>query len=426
VQPASLRRAGNLALLGVVLALVSGACRTRAPAPAAPRLSVLVPAAERRMWSAIGASFQEQSGVPVELIEGPNATDVRENLYTAALLARDDSFDLVYLDVTWTPKFAAAGWLIALDEAFAPADQAAFLPAALEAGRFQGRLYRVPMRTDVGLLYYRKDLLEAGGFAPPRTFGELDRIARALQSPPDLWGFVWQGSQYEGLVCNYLEVLRGQGGSWVDPDTLRVGLEDGPARAALETMRGTLTGDPISPPGITAYKEDESRRLFQDGRAVFLRNWSYVWRLVQARDSALAGKVGVQPMVPAGTAPASGTLGGWGLGVSRFSRFPREATAFIRHAASLDSQRALCIDSGYAPALRAAYDDPALRAANPFLADFLRLHESAVARPALPRYARVSDVLQRRLSAALSGLQPPEQALRAAARETRVVLGAAR
>lgn len=191
-------------------------------------------------------------------------------------------------------------------------------------------------------------------------------------------------------------------------------------------MRRTLGDDAISPPGVTAYKEDESRRLFQDGRAVFLRNWSYVWRLVQAKDSPLAGKVGVQPMVRAGNAPAAGTLGGWGLGVSRWSRFPREAMAFIRHAASVESQRALCIDSGYAPALRAAYEDDALRAANPFLREFLRLHESAVARPAIPRYALASDVLQRRLSAALSGLAPPREALRTAARETRPLLGGPR
>lgn len=405
----------------VLLTLAPGCGRERGGD--APRLRVMVPAAELRMWTRIAESYRTAQGVAVEVIEGPNATDLRENLYTASLLARDDSFDLVYLDVTWTAKFAAAGWLIPLDHAFAAAEQAAFLPAALEAGRYQGALYRLPMRTDVGLLYYRRDLLEAAGYQPPETFDELVRVARALQSPPERWGFVWQGSQYEGLVCNYLEVLRGHGGFWVDPATHRVGLDDEAARSALETMRRTLAADPISPPGVTAYKEDESRRLFQDGRAVFLRNWSYVWRLVQAKDSPLAGRVGVRPMVPAGAAPAAGTLGGWGLGVSRFSRSPDLGVRFLRHAATLESQRALCIDSGYAPALRAAYDDPGLREANPFLAEFLRLHERAVPRPTLPRYSLASDILQRRLSAALAGLQTPEEALGAAARETRLLLG---
>ena len=396
----------------------------RAPTSRDPHLRVMVPAAEVPMWTRIAESFRDARGVPVEVVEGPNATDLRENLYTAALLGRDDSFDLVYLDVTWTAKFAAAGWLLPLDDAFTAEAQQAFLPAALAAGRHGGALYRVPIRTDMGLLYYRRDLLEAAGLPPPETFDDLVRVARALQSPPERWGFVWQGSQYEGLVCNYLEVLRGHGGFWVDPATRRVGLEDAPAGAALRAMRATLAGEPISPPGVTAYKEDESRRLFQDGRAVFLRNWSYVWRLVQAEGSPLAGKVGVQPMVRGAHGPGAGTLGGWGLGVSRFSRFPDDAVRFVRHAATLPSQRALCVESGYAPALRAAYDDPDLQRANPFLAEFLRLHERAVPRPTLPRYARASDILQRRLSAALAGLQPPEEALAVAARETRLLLGA--
>src|SRR5262245_40409896 len=102
----------------------------------------MVPAAEVPMWTRIAASFREAEGVPVEVVEGPNATDLRENLYTASLLARDDSLDLVYLDVTWTAKFAAAGWLRPLDAAFPAGAQDAFLPAALEAGRFRGSLYR--------------------------------------------------------------------------------------------------------------------------------------------------------------------------------------------------------------------------------------------------------------------------------------------
>src|SRR4029450_12619348 len=103
----------------------------------------------------------------------------REQGGRARLLARDASCDPVYRAVTGTPTFAGAGWLRPLEDAFSEDDRAAFLPAAVEAGRHAGRLYRVPVRTDVGLLYYRRDLLEAGGFAPPETWDDLVRIARA-------------------------------------------------------------------------------------------------------------------------------------------------------------------------------------------------------------------------------------------------------
>lgn len=388
------------------------------------RLAVLVPASERPFWAPIARSFESTTAdVDVELVEGPNATDLRENLYTAALLARDESFDLVYMDVTWPPKFAAAGWLVPLDPWFGPGDLDKLIPAAVNAGRYRGQLFRIPVRTDIGLLYYRRDWLEQAGLEPPRTFEELARIARALQSPPERWGFVWQGSQYEGLVCVFLEVLRGHGGFWVDPETLQVGLDETPAVAALEFLRRSRMDDPVSPPGVTTYKEEESRRVFQDGHAVFLRNWAYVFRLAQAEDSPIAGKIGVQAMVSAANAPGAGTLGGWGLGVSRFSRNPELGREFIRHAISLESQRAFCATTGYLPARIEAYHDPELLAANPLLSEIQGILQSASSRPAIPSYALASDILQRHLSACLAGLESADEALQAAAGETRLLLG---
>lgn len=390
----------------------------------APRLAMLVPASERPFWGRVAEGFTRRTGHGIDLVEGPNGTDLRESLYTTSLLAQDPSLDLVLMDVTWTPKLAGAGWLLPLDEEIGPTAQAAFLTAAVAAGRFQGKLYRVPVRTDVGVLYYRRDWLEDAGLPPPKTVEELEHAARTLQAPPERWGFVWQGSQYEGLVCVYLEVLHGHGGFWVDAATLEVGLDRPEAAAALGFLVRSRSGSAFSPPGVSTYKEEESRRVFHDGRAVFLRNWPYVWRLAQAPDSPIAGKVGVTAMVHARGGRSVGTLGGWGLGVSRFSRRPQEALAFIRYATSVEGQRALCRDSGYAPALLAAYEDPELLAANPFLAELRKVHAAAVARPAIPRYALASDLLQRRLSAALAGTQSVEDALRDAARETRALLGA--
>jgi multiple sugar transport system substrate-binding protein len=388
------------------------------------RLAFLVPAAERPYWLPVTRAFAAaRPNVTVELVEGPTSADLRENLYTAALLARDDSFDLVYMDVTWTPKFAAAGFLLPLDDQFPASELEALLPAAVQAGRYRGRLYRVPIRTDVGLLYYRQDLLAAAGIDPPETFDDVVGTARKLAAPPKLWGLVWQGSQYEGLVCIYLEVLHGHGGFWVDSETLEVGLDRPEALAALEFLVASRRRGGISPPGVTTYKEDEGRRVFQDGRAVFLLSWPYVWRLAQAKGSPVAGKVGVRSVVHLPGKTGAGTLGGWGLGISRFSRRPELALAFVRHAVSLDSQRLLCRDTGYAPTRREAYDDPELRAANPFLAELLPFHAGAVARPTIPRYAQASDILQRHLSAALAGITEAGPALRAAARETRRLLG---
>jgi len=54
---------------------------------------------------------------------------------------------------------------------------------------------------------------------------------------------------------------------------------------------------------------------------------------------------------------------------------------------------------------------------------FQEIIRNARARPRIPEYAQASDILQRWLSAALAGIATPEDALRNAARETRVLFG---
>ncbi len=412
----------------LALVCLAAGCRVGADAARAPGvvLTILLPASEEPFWEPIARAFERrQPGIRVDLVEGPQSTDLREDLYTASLLARDPTFDLIYMDVTWTSKFAAAGWLLPLDSWFDAGARAGFLPGALAAGLFDGRLYRIPVRTDLGLLYYRRDWLAAAGIAPPRTFDELVRAAHALAAPPGRWGFVWQGKQYEGLVCVFLEVLEGHGGFWIDPATRAVGLDRPEAAAALEFLTDCTGRARISPPGVSTYQEEESRRLFQDGRAAFLRSWPYVWQLSQSPGSPLRDRVGVTAMVCADSGRPACTLGGWGIGVSRYSRHPEQAVRFVEFAATLEAQQLLCGPSGYAPALVAAYRDPVLLARNPFLARVEALHTFAVLRPNIPRYAVASDILQRHLSAALAGSVTPERAMRDAARETRVMLRAA-
>ena len=45
---------------------------------------------------------------------------------------------------------------------------------------------------------------------PPRTPQELESISRTLQTSGKVpYGYVWQGRQYEGLSCVFLEMIDG-------------------------------------------------------------------------------------------------------------------------------------------------------------------------------------------------------------------------
>jgi multiple sugar transport system substrate-binding protein len=357
------------------------------------------------IWRDIIGRFNDaNTDTPVRLVEGPPSTDAREDMYSTAFLAGKSAYDIVYCDVIWVPKFAAAGWLLDLTDRISTQAREDFLPADLEGGTYNGRLYRIPAFTDAGLLYYRSDLVQR----PPETFQGLVRAAAEFQNA-DRAGYLWQGKQYEGLVANYLEVLWGEGGEWITPD--RRVLVDSPE--AIEALRFLVSSvGTISPSGVTTYSEEETRNLFESGRSVFLRNWFYTWLLLRRPESAVMGKVAFIPMVHGSAGARTATLGGWGFSISKLSRNPDAAWKFVQFATRTEQLRELYSKAGRIPARKGLVPE-----------GFREIVLNARARPRIPEYAQASDILQRWLSAALAGIVSPERALESAAEETRALLG---
>jgi multiple sugar transport system substrate-binding protein len=367
-------------------------------------LSLLMEPDGTGVWHRLLDRFNRtHRNIPVRLVEGPGSTDTREDMYSTAFLGGAGGYDIVYCDVVWVPKFAAAGWLLDLSDRWSLSERDEFLTADIEAGTYQGHLYRIPAFADAGVLYYRTDLVPA----PPDTFQDLYRVASQAQRD-GRWGFVWQGKQYEGLVATFLEVLWGFGGDWITDDR-RVLLDEPEALAALQFLVKTVGS--ISPPGVTTYMEEDARSIFQNGRAVFMRNWFYAAAAMDKSTTGVKGHVAFVPMVHA-TGPSAATLGGWGFAVSGRTPHPDAAVEFVKFITAPEQMEALLEANGYVPA-RKKLIPPAFQAA----LDHARF------RPRIPEYAQASDILQRSVSAALSGGVSPENALTNAARETRKLLG---
>ena len=111
--------------------------------------------------------------------------------------------DILQLDAIWTPEFAAAGWILPLDR-FRPDTARSFGRLSTPIGGGIPCL-RLPWFVDVGMLYWRTDLVAA----PPRNSGRAGQDAKERAGPGMRYGLVWQGARYEGLVTNFLEYLWG-------------------------------------------------------------------------------------------------------------------------------------------------------------------------------------------------------------------------
>jgi multiple sugar transport system substrate-binding protein len=187
--------------------------------------------------------------------------------------------DLILGDVIWPAQFAVNGWVSDFSDRFKDPD--AFLPGPIEAATYDGKLWSVPWYTDAGLLYYRQDLLEKSGYSePPTTWDELQEMAAKVMKDQNIDnGFVFQGDEYEGGVCNGLEYVWSHGGDVLDPeDPTKVIIDSAESAAGLATER-SMVATGTSPKAVYQYQESETAGAFLTGTAVFMRIWPSTYAL---------------------------------------------------------------------------------------------------------------------------------------------------
>src|SRR6266851_4359726 len=388
-RPARATAAGLL--LPLLLALLAGGCGER-PGAGAPVTLVFkhakilgpadpVPGLLRRFEA-------DHPGVRVQSEALTWSSDEQHQFYVINLEGGSPPFDVMMLDVIWVPEFARAVQ--------------------------EGRLWALPWFMNVGLLYYRADLLAKYGFRAPETYDELIeqvRRIRAGERDPRLDGYLWQGKQYEGGMVNVLEALWANGARLLD-DAGRPFPEAERARESLAFLRGLIESG-VSPGWVTAADEELTRRPFGDGRAIFLRSWPYALDLFELPDSRVRGKVGVAPLPRLRHGPVgAGSTGGAHLAVSARTRHPALAVELARFLTSESAQRAMTEGAALRPSRPALYRDPALIARDPSLPALHGLMLRGHPRPITPYYLMLSTTLQPEFSAVLVGRKSPDRAMR--------------
>ncbi|HEX8702249.1 MAG TPA: ABC transporter substrate-binding protein [Myxococcaceae bacterium] len=353
-------------------------------------------------------AWAKKSGHTVELMSVP--TDAGQQLaqFQQLLAAGSTDLDVVRIDVVW-PGIVANHM----------ADLTPFFPKEVLDQHFQpivknntvgGKLIAIPWFTDAGLLYYRKDLLEKHGQKPPATWQELAATAKLVVDAEkkggnkNLVGFVFQGKSYEGLTCNALEWVDSFGGGTIVDSNGQVTVNNPKAIEAINFFAG-LIGN-VAPKGVLSYEEEGARGVFQKGDAVFMRNWPYAWALANAKDSAIAGKVGVMALPKGGEGGKStGTLGGWQLGVSKYSKNQKLAAELVAYLTGPEEQKRRALVGSFNPTIMSLYKDAELLKANPFIGELYNTFTNAVPRPTITgaKYNQVSTEFRNSVYSTLSG-----------------------
>jgi len=338
----------------------------------------------------------------------PAQTDQLLTLLTTMLRARGSSIDVMPMDIIWPPEFGANGWTVPLDDKWPASDRANYLPGPLAGCTYNGKVWAAPYRTDAGLIYYRTDIIKT----PPTTWAEMTSMAKANAPSKAKYGYLWQGKQYEGLVCDFTEVLYGYGGSVLDPNNPKSVTVNSPEGVAALTLMTSWVGG-ISPSAVTTYNEPDTLASWQNGDAVFARNWPYQYALSNdPKSSKIAGKFEVHNMLYGGSnTTGHSSLGGWQLGINAFSKNPDAAWKFIQHQLAQPAQKTFAVQLSLTSTLLSIYDDPDVLKANPFFAKLKPVFQTAQPRPVTPFYPDVSNAIQVRIHNALTGQASPSAAL---------------
>lgn len=285
------------------------------------------------------AEFTQQTGIVVRTLPYGEELAQRRAQDLVWLERHSTTPDVYETDIIELPGIAEH--MIDLAP-FIGQDAKSYMPAILNNFIFNGRLVAVPNDTDVGLFFYRADLLRKYKYSgPPRTWDELGRMASAIQAGEraagikDFWGFVWEGAAWEGLTYTALEWQASSGGGHIIEPDGTISVNNPRTIAALRRARGWVGS--ISPPGVIAYRMEDVFNIWQSGRAAFMRNWPYAYLIGNRPDSGVRGKFDVT-YLPSGGVGHTGALGGWQFSVSKYSAHPREAAEFVLYLTRREAQ----------------------------------------------------------------------------------------
>jgi multiple sugar transport system substrate-binding protein len=351
----------------------------------------------------------KQKGIHVTWNNGPSDSATMLTKYTTMFRARSGSTDITSIDIIYPAQFGASGWLNEItDSQWSASERDKYLQGPIKGCTYQGKLWAAPYRTDLGILYYRKDLLSS----PPATYDDLVSQAKGASPSKIKYGYVWQGSQYEGLVCDFVEVVHGYNGEIIDANNKVV--VNSPEVVQALTQMVSWVGT-ISPSAVTTYTEDPSRLTWQNGDSAFMRNWPYAYSLGNdPKQSKIAGKFDIASLPHGGSGTAGhSAIGGWNLGINAFSKNPDAAWEFIKYTLQPEAQKEGAIGASFTVTLQSIYDDSDVQSKEPLFTKLKPILQNALPRPVSARYSDVTNVIQRHVYQALKKQVSPAQAISA-------------
>ncbi|MHB1050298.1 MAG: extracellular solute-binding protein [Bacteroidota bacterium] len=354
--------------------------------------------------------------VPVDLPFNKFSTNERKELLARSLRSKSDRLDVFSVDYIWTPRFAK--WCEDLNPYFTASERENIISPAMQSCVIGGRLVAMPIYIDIGMMYYRKDII-----ASLPNAAEIERKLKKSISWKELLAlrmalgyeqkpfYLFQANDYEGLICNYFEIIKS-----LDSNAFlknKVDLRSPVALKALRYLIGLVHEEKVSPLNVTEFDENKSYEFMLEKNAVFVRGWpNFVENFSKIYPDTAKFKFIGKGALPhfTGQSPTS-VYGGWNLMVSKFSTKKAAAIEFVRYLQTEEAQKTMFEVGGYIPVNRNVYSDTTYLSLHTDLPYYRTLVNNGFHRPFIEDYTRISDIISFYVHRAIKLEMTAEEAL---------------
>ncbi len=262
--------------------------------------------------------------IPVDLPFKTFNTNERKELLTRSLRNKSDRMDIFEVDLIWVKRFAK--WCLPLTDYFSQEERNNFLPNAIISCYNDSTLVAIPHYFDIGVLYYRDDLLKKysayreikSKLKTSITWNDFINLAGKFKNSSKPF-YIFSAEDYEGLVCFYIELVLSQNKNFFKEN--KFDLTKPESERALQLLVDLVWKYKISPLEVADFNENSGYEYFLKKDALFFRGWPNFERdNKNLYQDTTKTKYLIKTALPhfSGEEPAF-VMGGWNLMVSKYT-----------------------------------------------------------------------------------------------------------
>ncbi|MFS2224185.1 extracellular solute-binding protein [Pantoea sp. B65] len=400
-------------LTGCMLALIAATASAQVAAKTAINALFMTQAAySENDIRAMTSDFEQQHpDISVNLEFVPY--EALHDKIVAARGAGSKGYDVVLFDAIWPAEFTKFDLLQDVSGRIKAEEKQKVFAGAMNTVVYNGKTLGMPWILDTKYLYYNKAMLaKAGITTPPQSWQQVMEQSEVLKQKGIVkYPLVWSWSQAEALICDYTTLVSGFGGEFYQNGKLN--FTNPGAMKAITYMKSSLDNG-VTNPNSREYLEEDVRKAFSNGDAAFALNWTYMYNMANdAKQSKVAGDVGIIPAPGDAPGTASAVNGSMGLGIAKASEHPDQSWQFISYITSQPVQDKYARLS--LPIWKSSYDDPAVqKGQEELIAAAKKSLNVMLSRPETADYSRLSNSLQQQIQQILQGQVTPEAGMQAA------------